>query len=63
MFETPPKDFLKDLAEARKEPGLRLVALVIASNPGAADFADSVQVVQDLLSEREKLSEALGEVL
>jgi uncharacterized protein with von Willebrand factor type A (vWA) domain len=63
IFATPPEEFQHELAEARKEPGLRLAALVIAGEPGAAGFADSVHVVRDLLAEREKLAEALGEVL
>lgn len=62
-FGSAPPQFLKELDEARKEPGLKLAALVIASRPGAADFADSVRMVSDLMTDREKLAEALGDVL
>ena len=62
-FGTPPAEFLDRLAEARNDPGLNVVAVVIKGHPGQADFADKVILVSDLLEDRERLAEGVGALL
>lgn len=62
-FGPPPAGFLERLAEARGEPGLKLVAVVIKGDPGQAGFADKVVRVSDLLEDKERLGEAIGALL
>jgi len=62
-FGAPPEGFLDRLAEARDDPGLKLVAVVIKGHPGHPDFADKVVLVSDLFEDRERLAEAIGALL
>ena len=62
-FAAPPDGFLERLAEARDEPGLKLVAVVIKAESGQAGFADKVVRVSDLFEDRERLAEAVGALL
>jgi uncharacterized protein with von Willebrand factor type A (vWA) domain len=62
-FGQPPGTFLDELALARKEPGLKLIAVVINGHPGQADFADKVVMVSDIVRERERLAEAIAPLL
>ena len=62
-FAPPPQAFLEDLAEAREEPGLKIVAVVLGENPGRAAFADEVVLIQDLLQERDQLERAVAALL
>jgi len=59
-FGAPPAEFVESLAEARDDPGLKLVAVVIKGHPGQAGFADKVVLVSDLFQDRERLAEAIG---
>jgi hypothetical protein len=59
-FGAPPPEFVESLAEARDDPGLKLVAVVIRGHPGQAGFADKVVLVSDLYKDREVLAEAPG---
>jgi uncharacterized protein with von Willebrand factor type A (vWA) domain len=58
-FGTPPAAFLESLTEARDDPGLKLVAVVIGGHPRQAGFADKVILVADLFEDRERLAEAI----
>jgi uncharacterized protein with von Willebrand factor type A (vWA) domain len=62
-FGQPPDEFLQLLEEAREEPGLKLVAVVINGHPGQADFADKVVMIGDIVRERERLAEAISPIL
>jgi uncharacterized protein with von Willebrand factor type A (vWA) domain len=62
-FGSPPADFVKSLAKARDDPGLKLVAVVIGGHPGQAGFADKVTLLSDLFGDRERLGEAIGPLL
>ena len=62
-FGQPPDEFLQLLGEAREEPGLKLVAVVINGHPGQADFADKVVMIGDIVRERERLAEAISPIL
>ena len=62
-FGQPPDEFLHELEQARKEPGLKLIAVVINARPGQADFADKVVMISDIVRERERLAEAIAPIL
>lgn len=62
-FSAPPQAFLDSVAAARKKPGLKVVAIVVGCDPGAATFADMVITVNDLFNEKDKLSQALGSIV
>jgi uncharacterized protein with von Willebrand factor type A (vWA) domain len=62
-FGAPPPEFVESLAEARDDPGLKLVAVVIRGHAGQAGFADKVVLVSDLFKDRELLAEAIGALL
>jgi uncharacterized protein with von Willebrand factor type A (vWA) domain len=62
-FAPPPEDFLKALEEARVSPGVKVVAVVIDSDPGNAEFADKVICIDDILAQKDKFSEAIAEAL
>jgi uncharacterized protein with von Willebrand factor type A (vWA) domain len=62
-FGSPPDGFLQALEQAREEPGLKLVAVVINGRPGQADFADKVVMVSDIVRERDRLAEAISPLL
>jgi uncharacterized protein with von Willebrand factor type A (vWA) domain len=62
-FAAPPVGFLECLTEAREEPGLKLVAVVVKAESGQAGFADKVVRVSDLFEDRERLGEAIGALL
>jgi len=62
-FGEPPEEFLRELEQARQEPGLKLVAVVINGSPGQADFADKVVMIGDIVRERERLAEAIAPLL
>ncbi len=62
-FGAPPPEFIESLAEARDDPGLKLVAVVIRGHAGQAGFADKVVLVSDLYKDRELLAEAIGALL
>lgn len=62
-FGEPPAEFLRELEQARQQPGLKLVAVVINGNPGQADFADKVVLIGDIVRERERLAEAIAPLL
>lgn len=62
-FGEPPEKFLRELEEAREEPGLKVVAVVINGTPGQADFADKVVMIGDIVRERERLAEAIAPLL
>jgi uncharacterized protein with von Willebrand factor type A (vWA) domain len=59
-FSTPPEEFIEILERAREEPGLRIVSIVVDSEPGQAHFADKVVLVSDIFEEKEKLAEAVA---
>jgi len=62
-FGNPPPEFLDRLNLLREEPGLQVIAIVVASAPGRADdFADHVYVVNDL-TDRNQVGAAFGHVL
>jgi len=62
-FGNPPPDFLDRLNQLREEPGLKVIAIVVASAPGRADeFADHVYVVKDLM-DRQQVGAAFGHLL
>jgi uncharacterized protein with von Willebrand factor type A (vWA) domain len=63
QFGRPPDEFLELLEEAREDPGLRVVAVVINGRKGQADFADKVIMIGDIFRERERLAEAISAVL
>lgn len=63
QFGSPPEEFLHELEQARKEPGLKLIAVVINGRPGQADFADKVVMVSDIVRDRERLAEAIAPLL
>lgn len=63
QFGQPPDDFLRELERARKEPGLKLIVVVINGRPGQADFADKVVMISDIVRERERLAEAIAPLL
>lgn len=63
QFGQPPDVFLEELAQARKEPGLQLIAVVINGRPGQADFADKVVMIGDIVRDRERLAEAIAPLL
>jgi uncharacterized protein with von Willebrand factor type A (vWA) domain len=63
QFGSPPDGFLQALEQAREEPGLKLVAVVINGRPGQADFADKVVMVSDIVRERDRLAEAISPLL
>jgi uncharacterized protein with von Willebrand factor type A (vWA) domain len=63
QFGQPLDDFLRELEQARKEPGLKLIAVVINGRPGQADFADKVVMISDIVRERERLAEAIAPLL
>ena len=63
QFGRPPEEFLKLLEEAREEPGLKLVTVVINGRPGQAEFADKVVMISDIVRERERLAEAISPLL
>lgn len=56
----PPAGFLEDLEQARQDPGLQLVTVVVGADPSGASFADRVVAVGDLMAERDRLAEALS---
>ena len=62
-FGRPAEDFLQLLEEARSEPGLKVVAVVINGHPGQADFADKVVMVSDIVRERDRLAQAIAPLL
>jgi len=62
-FGKPPQDFLDLLEEAREDPGLKVVAVVINATPGQADFADKVVMIDDLIREKGRLAEAIAPIL
>jgi uncharacterized protein with von Willebrand factor type A (vWA) domain len=62
-FGAPAQDFLQLLEEARCEPGLKVVAVVINGRPGQADFADKVVMVNDIVRERDRLAQAIAPLL
>jgi len=62
-FGAPPESFLESLAEAREDPGLKVVAVLVRGRSGRADFADQVVLVQDLVQERDRLVEAVAPLL
>ncbi len=62
-FSSPPDDFVMLLEEARVEPGLKIVALIINGHAGQAGFADKVILVNDIFHEKEKLAEAIAAIL
>ncbi len=62
-FRPAPPDFLQVLQAVRDTPGLRLVAVVVGHEAGAADFADSVVLIRDLLSDRAALAEAVRTIV
>jgi uncharacterized protein with von Willebrand factor type A (vWA) domain len=62
-FDQPSEDFLRHLADARRDPGLKVVAVVINGRAGQADFADKVVMVSDLVRDRDRLAEALAPIL
>lgn len=63
QFGRPPEEFLQLLEEAREEPGLKLVTVVINGRPGQAEFADKVVMISDIVRERERLAEAISPLL
>ena len=63
QFGRPPEEFLQRLEEAREEPGLKLVTVVINGRPGQAEFADKVVMISDIVRERERLAEAISPLL
>jgi len=62
-FGQPPAEFLRELEEARKQPGLKLITVVINGHPGQADFADKIVLIGDIVRERERLAEAIAPLL
>ncbi len=62
-FGPPPEGFLDLLDEARMEPGLKLVAVVIKGQPSQAGFADRAILLDDLFQERDRLAEAIRPLL
>jgi len=62
-FGKPPEAFQDELALARKEPGLKLIAVVINGRPGQAEFADKVVMISDIVRERDRLAEAIAPLL
>jgi uncharacterized protein with von Willebrand factor type A (vWA) domain len=62
-FGAPPESFLELLAEAREEPGLKVVAVLVRGKSSRADFADKVVLLQDLVQERDRLAEAVAPLL
>ncbi len=62
-FGPPPDGFLERLDEARREPGLKVVAVVVREDPGQAGFADKVVLLSDLFGERERLADAIAPLL
>jgi len=62
-FGAPPESFLELLAEAREEPGLKVVAVLVRGKSNRADFADKVVLLQDLVQERDRLAEAVAPLL
>jgi len=62
-FGSPPDDFLELLNQAREDPGLKVVAVVINGRPGQADFADKVVMVSDIFRDKEKLADAIAPLL
>jgi len=62
-FGPPPAPFLELLSEAREEPGLKVVAVVVRGHPGQAEFADEVVLVEDLVGERERLAGAIAPLI
>jgi uncharacterized protein with von Willebrand factor type A (vWA) domain len=63
QFGRPPEEFLQLLEEAREEPGLKLVTVVINGRPGQAEFADKVVMISDIVRERARLAEAISPLL
>ena len=62
-FGQPPPAFLRELEQARREPGLKLITVVINGSPGQAGFADKVVMIGDIVRERERLAEAIAPLL
>lgn len=62
-FGEPTEEFLRDLEQARQQPGLKLVAVVINGHPAKADFADKFVLIGDIVRERERLAEAIAPIL
>ncbi|MCX6072676.1 MAG: hypothetical protein NTU91_17785 [Chloroflexi bacterium] len=62
-FGPPPKGFLQLLQEARADPGLKLVTVVINGRAGQANFADRVVMINDIVRDRERLAQAIGPLL
>lgn len=62
-FGAPAQDFLQLLEQARREPGLKVVAVVINGRPGQAGFADKVVMVNDIVRERDRLAQAIAPLL
>lgn len=63
QFGPPPEGFLELLDEAREEPGLRLVTVIINGRAGQADFADDVVLISDIVRERDRLAAAISPIL
>jgi len=63
QFGPPPEKFLELLAEARAQPGLKLVTVVINGRPGQAGFSDKVVMIGDIVRERERLADAIAPLL
>jgi uncharacterized protein with von Willebrand factor type A (vWA) domain len=62
-FDDPDESFLELLAEAREEPGLKVVAVLVRGASGQAVFADKVVPIHDLVQERDRLAEAVAPLL
>ncbi len=62
-FDNPDESFLELLAEARDEPGLKVVAVLVRGASSQAEFADKVVPIHDLVQERDQLAEAVAPLL
>lgn len=63
-FGEPPEDFLRRVAEVKQQHPLRLVAVLVGSeDENARAFADKVIRVADLFDERERLRDAVAEIV
>ena len=63
-FGEPPKDFQDPIAEVKQQRPLRLVAVLVGSEDEQAHaLTDKVITVADLFDERERLRDAVAEIV
>ena len=63
-FDNPPDQSTRTLAEAKQHQPLRIVSVVIGDDTTQAEtFADEVVRVDDLMTDRDQLGQAIASII